>query len=150
MDTNFVILAPLKLQIMPFGAIEEQILQAATDYLAVLDKANELVSQANDDLISGSASTVYLKKLGHRPLKTEDSEAIINALGSEEDRQAVINFKKAQESISERLQNTKNIGLVLKQAKIPYDQVYKRAKRTDLWKPEQMIQIIEVIRRLQV
>ena len=150
MDANFVILAPIEEQIMPFGAVEEQILQAATSYLTLLEKANELVGQVPDGVITGSASSIYLKKLGHRALKSEEVEAIIKALGTEEDKQALDAFRQAQEDISQRLQNTKNIGLVLKQAKIPYDQVYKRSKRTDLWKPEQMIQIMEVLKRLQL
>lgn len=143
-------IGPRDKRIMPFGAIEEQILDAARNYITVLEKANSLVSQASDGLLSGSSSTVYLKKLGHRPLKAEDSEALINALGNDEDKRLMAEFQQAQQAISDRLQQTKNIGLVLKQAKIPYDQVYKRAKRTDLWKPEQMIQIMEVLRRLQL
>ena len=150
MDANFVILASLDEAIMPFGADEEQILEAARKYLTVLEKANGLVSQVKDDLISGSPSTVYLKKLGHRPLTSADSESIIHALGTEEDKQILTDFRQAQEAISQRLQNTKNIGLLLKQSKIPYDQHYKRVKRTDLWKPEQMIQLLEVIKRLQL
>ncbi len=150
MDANFVILAPEETQIMPFGAAEEQMLTAANEYSTVLEKANELVSQAPDAILSGSPSTIYLKKLGHRPLKTEDAEAVINTLGTDADKQVIIDFKQAQESLNERLQNTKNIGLVLKQSNVPYDQMYKRGKRPDLWKPEQIIQIIEVIRRLQL
>lgn len=150
MDANFVILAPIEEHIMPFGATEEQILQAATNFLTVLQKANELVGQVPDDLLPGSPSTVYLKKLGHRPLTSEDLEAVINSLGSEEDKRLMGEFRQAQEAISQRLLNTKNIGIVLKQSKIPYDQVYKRSKRTDLWKPEQMIQIMEVLKRLQL
>ena len=150
MQANFVILALEEEQSMPFGAIEEQILAAAKQYILLLEKVNELVGQAPDAILSGSPSTIYLKKLGHRPLTSEDSQAVINALGTEQDKQLVVDFGLAQEAISQRLQVTKNIGLVLKQAKIPYDQVYKRFKRTDLWKPEQMIQIIDVLRRLQL
>lgn len=135
---------------MPFGALEEQILQAAKNYIAVLEKADELVSKAPDQILSGSSSTIYLKKLGHRPLKIEDSEAVINALGSDEDKLVISEFHQAQQGISQRLQNTKNIGLVLKQAKVPYDQMYKRLTRTDLWKPEQIVQIMEVLQRLQL
>src|ERR671933_522129 len=147
MKANFVILAPIKERIMPFGALEEQILQAAKNYIAVLEKADELVSKAPDQILSGSSSTIYLKKLGHRPLKIEDSEAVINALGSDEDKLVISEFHQAQQGISQRLQNTKNIGLVLKQAKVPYDQMYKRLTRTDLWKPEQIVQIMEVLQR---
>ena len=135
---------------MPFGALEEQILQAAKNYIAVLEKADELVSKAPDQILSGSSSTIYLKNLGHRPLKIEDSEAVINALGSDEDKLVISEFHQAQQGISQRLQNTKNIGLVLKQAKVPYDQMYKRLTRTDLWKPEQIVQIMEVLQRLQL
>lgn len=150
MDTNFVILASPDEDSMPFGDTEEQILTAAQNYLTLLDKAAELVGQAPDDLLAGSASTVYLKKLGHRALTADDTVAVLTALGTDEDRHLLAEFRRAQDAISERLHNTKNIGLVLKQAKVPYDQVYKRAKRTDLWKPDQMIAIVEVLRRLQV
>lgn len=135
---------------MPFGAAEEQIIDAANNYTTVLLKASELVTQASDDLLSGSPATIYLKKMGHRPLTTEDYKNVINALGSTEDQQTFLDFEQAQEHLSQRLQNTKNIGLVLKQAKIPYQQAYARFSRSDLWKPEQMIQIMEVLRRLQL
>lgn len=135
---------------MPFGDTEEQILTAAQNYLVLLDKAAELVSQAPDKLLAGSASTVYLKKLGHRALTADDTAAVLTALGTDQDRQLLAEFRRAQDALSERLQHTKNIGLVLKQAKVPYDQMYKRAKRTDLWKPDQMIAIVEVLRRLQL
>ena len=131
--------------------MEEQIINAAQNYVNVLQKAEELVSQATDDLLSGSPATIYLKKLGHRPLTSEDSDSVINALGSADDKRMVHEFRQAQEAMSERLQQTKSIGLVLKQAKvISYNLAHKRIKRSDLWKPEQMIQIMEVIKRLQL
>lgn len=135
---------------MPFGATEEQIINAAKNYLTTLEKTGELVSQATDDLFSGSPATIYLKKLGHRPLTAEDYQNLINALGSEQDKQILHDFHQAQQAITHRLQRTKSIGLVLKQAKIPYQQAYARFRRSDLWKPEQMIQIVEVLQRLQL
>ncbi|AUD06723.1 hypothetical protein [Spirosoma pollinicola] len=135
---------------MPFGAVEEQIIDAAKNYSTVLHKATELVSQATDDLFSGTPATIYLKKMGHRQLTSEELKNIITALGSAEDKQIVQDFQQAQLELSQRLQNTKNIGLLLKQAKIPYQQAYARFSRSDLWKPEQMIQIMEVLRRLQL
>lgn len=135
---------------MPFGATEEQIIDAAKNYLATLEKTGELVSQAPDDLFSGSPATIYLKKLGHRPLTAEDYQNLINALGSEQDKQILHDFQQAQQAITHRLQHTKSIGLVLRQAKIPYQQAYARFSRSDLWKPEQMIQIVEVLQRLQL
>jgi hypothetical protein len=83
-------------------------------------------------------------------LTTEDVQSLISALGSADDKQIVLDFQQAQLELSQRLQHTKNIGLVLKQAKIPYQQAYARFSRSDLWKPEQMIQIMEVLRRLQL
>ena len=147
---NFVILAPPIVHYMPFGAAEEQIIDAAKNYSTVLHKASELVTQASDDLLSGSPATIYLKKLGHIPLTTEDVQSLISALGSMVDKQIVLDFQQAQLELSQRLQNTNNIGLVLKQAKIPYQQAYARFSRSDLWKPEQMIQIMDVLRRLQL
>lgn len=135
---------------MPFGAAEEQIIDAAKNYSTVLHKASELVTQAPDELLSGSPATIYLKKMGHRPLTAEDLKNIISALGSADDKQSLLDFQQAQQAITQRLQNTKNIGLVLKQANIPYQQAYARFSRSDLWKPEQMIQILEVLRRLQL
>ena len=150
MNTNYVILAETTYDTMPFGDAEEQILTVAEQYKEVLERASELVGQVSDDILSGTASTIYLKKLGHRALKIEESEGIINAIGTDSDKQIIIRFHEAQEALVKRLQNTKSIGLLLKQAKIPYDQAYKRSKRPDLWKPEQMIQILEVLKRLQL
>lgn len=147
---NFVILAPPIVHYMPFGAAEEQIIDAAKNYSTVLHKASELVTQAPDELLSGSPATIYLKKLGHRPLTSEDLTNVINALGSADDKQIVLDFQQAQLELSQRLQQTKNIGLVLKQANIPYQQAYARFSRSDLWKPDQIIQIMEVLRRLQL
>ncbi len=135
---------------MSFGETEEQILTAAQHYLTLLDKAAELVEEAPDDLLAGSAGTVYQKKLGLRSLTAEDTSAILTALGTDEDRQMLNEFRKAQETMGKRLQNTKRIGLVLKQAKVPYDQMYKRKDRPDLWKPDQMIAIVELLRQLQL
>jgi len=150
MDTNFVLLSSPDEDSMSFGETEEQILTAAQHYLTLLDKAAELVEEAPDDLLAGSAGTVYQKKLGLRALTAEDTSAILTALGTDEDRQMLDEFRKAQETMGKRLQNTKRIGLVLKQAKVPYDQMYKRKDRPDLWKPDQMIAIVEVLRQLQL
>lgn len=150
MDTNFVLLSSSDEDSMSFGETEEQILTAAQHYLTLLDKAAELVEEAPDDLLAGSAGTVYQKKLGLRSLTAEDTSAILTALGTDEDRQMLNEFRKAQETMGKRLQNTKRIGLVLKQAKVPYDQMYKRKDRPDLWKPDQMIAIVELLRQLQL
>jgi hypothetical protein len=149
-DPNFVLLASTAEVDMPFGAAEEQIRTAATHYLTLCEKAVALAGEAPDKLLSGGSSSVYLKKLGHRPLTAEDVAALINALGTDADKDGLTQFKQAQDALTERLQRTKNIGLVLGQAGVPYDQFYKRTKRTDLWKPEQMTAIVEVLRRLQV
>ncbi|GAB4015046.1 hypothetical protein GCM10028808_39300 [Spirosoma migulaei] len=47
---------------MPFGAAEEQIINAAKNYSIVLHKANHPVSQVTDDLILSQPATIYLKK----------------------------------------------------------------------------------------
>ncbi|GAA4465220.1 hypothetical protein GCM10023189_45530 [Nibrella saemangeumensis] len=127
-----------------------QILNVAQKYLTLQKKANVLARSASDELLSGSAGSAYLKRMGHRPLTTEDVERLINTLGSEEDRKALSAFQQAQELLNQRLWQTKNIGLVLEQAAIPYDLFYKRKKRPDLWKPEQMISIVDVLQRLRL
>ena len=56
----------------------------------------------------------------------------------------------AQQELTERLKNTKAIGLVLEQAAITRDLLYKRAKRPDLWKPDDIKKVMEVLDRLRV
>ncbi|GAA4419291.1 hypothetical protein GCM10023187_53460 [Nibrella viscosa] len=132
------------------GTTDAQIVEAAQKYLTLQKKANELASSASDELLSGSSGSVYLKRMGHRSLTTEDIERIINTLGSEQDREFLQAFQRAQESLNLRLVKTNYLRLVLEQAGIPQDSYYSRRKRPDLWKPEQMITLIEVLQRLRL
>ncbi len=109
---------------MPFDASDEQLIHVAKQYVSLVDRAKELVGQAPPNLLSGSASSTYLKRMGHRSLTADDITAIIGAVGSEEDKAVLAAFGQAQQELNERLDRTKPIGLVLKQAGIPYDQAY--------------------------
>lgn len=150
MATNFVILAPMEEQDMPLELTRDHLLAAANQYIPVAEKAKELLSQADDSLLSGSAGTVYLKKMGHRPLSGEDSEKLIQTLGSKEDQAALKLFNQAQQALSQRLQRTKGIGAIMEQAGIPYMQLRRRIAKPDLWKPEQMTEVIEVLKKLDL
>ena len=150
MDTNFVILAPMEEQDLPLAFTREHLIAAAKRYIAVFEKARQLMPDADDNLLSGSAGTIYLKKMGHRPLSSEDSERIIQALGSQEDKQALIDFSHAQQAFSTRLKKTKGIGLIMQQADMPYLKQRRRIAKPDMWKPEEMIQVVEVLKRFQL
>ncbi|GAA4459309.1 hypothetical protein GCM10023189_32800 [Nibrella saemangeumensis] len=132
------------------GTTDEQIVEAAQKYLTLRKKANELASSASDELLSGSAGSVYLKRMGHRPLTTEDVDRLINTLGCEEDRESLLAFQQAQESLNQRLGNAHYLRLILEQADISQDSYYSRRKRPDLWRPEQMISLVEVLQRLRL
>lgn len=137
-------------QDLPLEFTRDHLIAAAKRYIAVLQKARQLVPDAGDNLLSGSAGTIYLKKMGHRPLSGEDSERIIHALGSQEDKQALIEFSQAQQALSTRLKKTKGIGLIMEQADVPYLKQRRRVAKPEMWKPEEMIQVVEVLKRLQL
>lgn len=126
------------------------ILAAAQRYIDVQNKTSELLAEAKDRLFSGSPGTVYLKKLGHRPLTPSDFENVVNAHGTPQDQQAVIDFGKAQLDLRDRLKTTKIIGVILEQAGITKDLFYNRVKQPNLWKPDEVIKIMTVLDRLQV
>jgi uncharacterized protein YqeY len=130
--------------------IDEHILQVATNHLAAAEHAKQLLEKAEDRLISGSPGTISLKRYGHRPLSQNDVDSIINALGSDVDKQAIANLGNAQRALSERLKGTAHVGLVIEQAHIPYAQYYQRSLKPELWKPEQMVAVVEVLKRLRV
>ena len=135
---------------MPLELTRDHLLAAANQYIPVAERAKELLGQADDSLLSGSAGTVYLKKMGHRPLSAEDSEKLILTLGSKEDQAALTAFSQAQQALSRRLQRTKGIGFIMEQAGIPYMQLRRRIAKPDLWKPEQVIEVIEVLKKLNL
>ena len=150
METNFVDSPPIEVDDMALREIDSVILAATLRYQQVQSKTKDYLSRAEDRLLSGTPGTVYLKKLGHRPLSTTDFENLVNALGSQEDKQALVEYKDAQEALRDRLRTTKAIGLVLEQSDITRDLLYKRAKRPDLWKAEEVIKIMNVLDRLHV
>jgi hypothetical protein len=150
METNFVDSPQNEVEDMSLREGDADIVLAAQQYMAVQAKIKDLLARAEDRHISGSPGTIYLKRLGHRPLSTTDFDNIVNALGSDEDKKALIDFAVAQEALQERLKATKAIGLVLEQAEITRDLYYNRAKRADLWKPEEVLKVMEVLDRLRV
>ena len=137
-------------QDLPLEFTRDHLIDAAKQYTAVLEKIRQLVPDADDSLLSGSAGTIYLKKMNHRPLSGEDNERIIQALGSDEDKQALITFHQAQQALSNRLKKTKGIGLIMEQANVPYLKQRRRAAKPEMWKPEEMIQVVEVLKQLQL
>ncbi|QJD81546.1 hypothetical protein [Spirosoma rhododendri] len=126
------------------------ILNAAQRYIALQQKTPALLDLAEDRQLSGKPGTVYLKKLGHKPLTAKDFENVVIAHGSTDDKQIIQNFVKAQIDLRERLGDTRSIGLVLEQAEMTRDLFYYRVKHPEKWKAEEMIKVIEVLDRLRV
>ncbi|UHG94710.1 hypothetical protein [Spirosoma oryzicola] len=153
MATNSLILSP-EVEIEEGDMFSREgdaaIMVAAQHYIEVQNKTSDFLSRVEDRHLSGSPGTVYLKKLGHRPLSAKDFDSIVNAVGSQEDKQAVSNFGKAQLDLAERLKSTKIIGVILEQAEITRDLYYNRAKQPHLWKAEEVIKVMNVLDRLQV
>lgn len=150
METNFVILPSIEEVDMALRESDAKILAATHQYEGLQGKTGEWLAGAEDRLLSGSPGTIYLKRLGHRALSSDDFENLVRSLGTSEDQQALIDFGVAQQELTERLKNTKAIGLVLEQAAITRDLLYKRAKRPDLWKPDDIKKVMEVLDRLRV
>ena len=150
METIFVDSPLIEVDDIALREIDAVILSATKRYVEVQAKTKELLERAEDRLLSGSEGTIYLKKLGHRPLSSADFTNLVNTLGSDEDKKALVDFAQAQEALQERLKTTKVIGLVLEQADITRDLFYKRAKRPDLWKPEEILTVIDVLERIRV
>ncbi len=150
METNYVSLPVIEVDDMALKESDAAILEATHQYMAVQAKSSELIARAEDRHFSGSPGTIYLKRLGHRALSTADFDNIVNALGSEDDKKALTNFLQAQKDLQERLKTTRAIGLVLEQSDITRDLLYKRAKRPDLWKPEEIIKIMDALERMRL
>lgn len=129
---------------------DDQILAASHRYSAVLSKIDDLFSKAGDDLISGTPATVYLKRMGHRQLSTEDVANLIKGVGSDEDKQAFAGFEKAQRAMTQRIKIAKAKGVILAQAEITQPEWRKRQETPSVWKPEQINQVIDVLKRIRV
>ncbi|WP_020603021.1 hypothetical protein [Spirosoma spitsbergense] len=84
------------------------------------------------------------------PLSEEDSENIILKLGTQTDIETIAQFGQARQSLSQRLKKNKWIGLISEQSGIPYLKVRRRIGKPELWKAGEMIQMAEVLQRLQV
>ena len=148
--TNFVIFAPMEEQNLPLELTNEQLKAAALRYIAVLSKAVELLPSANQSLLTGTTGVTYLKLKGHKPLSEEDTEKIIQSLGTDDDAKAIRLFPQAQDHLSKRLTNNKWIVLIAEQSKIPYWTMKRRISKPSGWKADEMIQVAEVLQRLQV
>lgn len=135
---------------MAWGEIDDKILSVTHRYIALQGRERELLDRAEDRHISGSPKTIYLKRLGHRALSLEDFESIVKAVGSPEDKQTLVDFRETQQQLQERLNNTRSIGLVLEQADVQRNLFYKRVTRFDLWKPEEILRVMEVVKRIQL
>ena len=130
--------------------MDELIKRQATQYARLADESQQWLAGAEDRLFSGSPGTVYLKKMGHRPLTKKDVDSLVNALGTAEQKQQVVDYSHAQRQLTERLKTTQNIGLVLSQAAVSYARYYQRESRPELWKPGEIIAITEVLERLKL
>ncbi|MFD1145376.1 hypothetical protein ACFQ4C_29895 [Larkinella insperata] len=134
--------------------LEDYIKNTARQYAQACERARRLLAgldkQEAVKLVAGTPGYVYLKQKGHKSLATEDIQQIINELGSEEEKRIVADFPAAQQALTDRLKETPSIGLVMKQAKVSYQQYYQRQLRPDLWSAEQMIAIVDVLDRLQI
>lgn len=150
MNPVLVIFATMDDQNTPLELTNDQLKAAALRYVAVLSKAVELLPSADQSLLSGTAGVTYLKQKGHKPLTGEDTEAIIQSLGTVEDKTTIRQFTQAQVQISKRLMNNKWIVLIAEQAKLPYYTINRRVKKPSGWKAEEIIQVVDVLQRLQV
>lgn len=129
---------------------DDQILAASKRYMDVLGRISELFDKATDELISGTPATIYLKRMGHRPLSSEDITSLIQGVGSDEDKQALIAFEEAQRSMTQRIKIAKAKGIILAQAEISQPEWRKRQETPSVWKPEQISQVIEVLKRIRL
>ena len=150
METILVDSPPIKVDDMALRESDERILDAAKRFITLQTKISDLLSKVEDRHLTGSAGTIYLKRLGHRPLSTADFENIINASGSDEDKQSLIDFNAAQQELSDRMKTTRSVGLALAQTGMTKDLYYNRLKKPDLWKPEEVVKLIDVLDRLRV
>ncbi|AUD05348.1 hypothetical protein [Spirosoma pollinicola] len=126
-----------------YSALEKQAEEQAKSWLLEVDLRH----------LSGSKESAYLKKMGHRPLTKEDLINLVLLFGSEEQKQLVKAFEKAQIDLSARLSKTANLGLVLKQAGekgINYNTYYNRAKTPGLWRSDEVIDVMTALERLKV
>lgn len=150
METYFVILPSSEQDDMALRESDARILDAAARFSALQNKTSELLARAEDRHLTGSPGTIYLKKLGHRPLSTADFESLVNNLGADEDKQTLLDYRQAQIDMSARLKATKAIGVVLEQAEVSNNHFYNRVKKPYLWETGEVIKIMEVLDRMRL
>lgn len=150
METNCVLLPPIDEEDMALKESDAVILDAAYRFIALQAKGPELLEKAEDRLLSGTPGTIYLKRRGHRALSYTDFENIVNAHGTAEDKQTLIDFTQAKVDLQQRLDNTRSIGLVLEQAELTKNEFYYRVKQPSKWKAEEVIKLMGVLDRLRV
>lgn len=150
METILVDSPPIKGDDMALRESDERILDATKRFIELQAKSNDMLTRAEDRHLSGSAGTIYLKRLGHRPLSTADFESLVNAFGTAEDKQALTDFGLVQQELTDRMKATRAVGLALEQTGMTKDLYYNRLKKPELWKPEEVIRLIEVLERLRV
>ncbi|WP_144051874.1 hypothetical protein [Fibrisoma limi] len=133
---------------------DAEILRIASQYAEfekqVDQQVNEWLSKVELRHLSGSEKSAYLKKLGHRPLTNEDLATLVLLYGSDAQKQFISAFEDAKTKLTARLAKTANLGLVLKQAGVNYNTYYNRVGKPDLWKPNEMIEIMTVLKRLKL
>lgn len=133
---------------------DAEMLQRAQQYADLEKQAQDQLKDwlPNAELrhLSGSKESAYLKKLGHRPLTKGDITNLVNVYGNEQQQQVIMAFKQAQTDLSKRLEKTSNLGLVLKQAGINYNTYYLRNKEPERWKAGEVIDVMNVLERLNL
>lgn len=146
-DSLFVIFAPMEER--PLELTNNQLKAITLHYMAIMTKATELLPTADPRLLTGSVGTTYLKQKGHRALSGDDSENIIQSLGTNDDKATIDEFKQAQVALSNQLKKSKWIGLIAELSKIPYLTIYRRIKKPKSWKAEEVIQIADALEKIQ-
>ena len=133
---------------------DAHILRSAERYADFLRQSEVQVKTWLSDVelrhLSGSTESAYLKKLGHRPLTKKDLISLVSIYGDEHQKQIIADFNQTQIEVSQRLGQTSNLGLILKQAGINYNTYYPRLKRPALWQPAEIITVMRVLKRLEL
>ncbi|MFD1140823.1 hypothetical protein ACFQ4C_06875 [Larkinella insperata] len=154
METFFVDSPEIAQNSIALAELEDSIRNTAQQYERAVKRAKSLLAGVDKEtaatIIAGTPRYVYMKQLGHKALTPEDVSAIINALGTEEEKQVITAFPQAQKALNDRLKTTPIIGTVYKQAKLTSNQYYQRQDVSERWTPEQMIAVIDVLDRLRV
>lgn len=133
----------------PMGQGLDHILTSVQQYeaLNINEKATPLLPAADDKLLSGEAGHIYRKRTGHRALTVEDCENIILALGTDQEKDIVTGFNRAQQALSERLTRTKSILKITDEAQLNYGLYKRRRDNPGLWTPDEIKRVVEVLKK---